>query len=146
MQVEIKIDESCDKPKIVIYTKEITREVTELANRLSNNSSKVITGVKDEKIYLLNPEKIYRFYSEDKKVYADCVGGIYIVKMRLYEIEDIFANSSFIRISNSAIVNFDKVSNLDVAFASSITLKFNNGKTEFVSRRYIKKIKQYLGL
>lgn len=145
MQVEIKIDESCDNPKVVIYAKEITDEIAELANRLSK-STKIITGVKDEKIYLLKPDEIFRFYSENQKIFAECEKGTFIIKLRLYEIEEIFERSSFIRISNSAIVNIDKISNLDISFSGSMSLKFKNGKTEFVSRRFVGKIKEYLGL
>lgn len=146
MQVEIKLDENYENPKVVIYTKEITDEITELANRLSNPSTKIIIGVKDEKIYLLKPEEIFRFYSENQKILADSEKGIFLIKHRLYEIEKIFESTSFIRVSNSAIVNFDKISNLDISFSGSMSLKFKNGKTEFVSRRFVVKIKNYLGL
>jgi DNA-binding LytR/AlgR family response regulator len=146
LQVEIKLDESCDTPRVTIHTKEITDEIAELAKRLSNSTAKIITGVKDEKIYLLKPDEILRFYSENQKIFADCASDTFLVKLRLYEIEELFENSSFIRVSNSAIVNFNKISNLDISFSGSMSLKFKNGKTEFVSRRFVSKIKKYLGI
>lgn len=146
MQVEIKLEENIDKPKIVIYTNEITDEITELANRLSNTTTRIIVGIKDEKSYLLKPDEVFRFYSENQKVYAACEKLTFLVKHRLYEIEETFENTSFIRVSNSAIVNVDKISNLEISFNGTMTLKLKNGTTEFASRRYIGKIKKYLGI
>lgn len=36
MQVEIKIDESCQQPKIVIFTSEMTEEVAVLIQKLAD--------------------------------------------------------------------------------------------------------------
>jgi DNA-binding LytR/AlgR family response regulator len=146
LQVEIKLDVNCEIPKVVIYTREITNEITELANRLSSPTTRIITGVRDEKIYLLKPEEIYRFYSENQKIYADGEKGTFLIKHRLYELEEMLENSSFIRVSNSAIVNFDRISNLDMSLSGTMSLKFKNGANEFVSRRFVGKIKKYLGL
>lgn len=54
--------------------------------------------------------------------------------------------SSFVRISNSEIVNLRRVNNFDLSYAGTIRVSLNNGDTAFVSRRYIPKIKKVLGL
>ncbi len=146
MEFEIKIDEKYTTPKIIIYTNEITQEISDLLKKLSNDSSKLITGFKDEEIFLINPDDVINIYSERQKIYLRCVNNTFKLKSRLYELEDMFSGTSLLRISNSEIVNFNKVQSLDMSINGTITLKFNTGDKSFVSRRYVGKIKKYLGL
>ena len=50
MQVEIKIDSSCIDPKVIILTASMTEDVSNIVKKLSENSSQIISGYKDEKI------------------------------------------------------------------------------------------------
>lgn len=47
MKVEIKIDESCAEPKIVILTDRVTDEISEIVKRLSLDQPPMIVGFKD---------------------------------------------------------------------------------------------------
>lgn len=70
----------------------------------------------------------------------------YRLKNRLFELEEQLTGTTFVRISNSEIANFSKVASMDMGLSGTITLRFKNGETTYVSRRYVEKIKQYLGL
>ena len=52
--------------------------------------------------------------------------------------------TDFIRISNTDIVNFFKVTKLDMSLTGVIKVNFINGKNAIVSRRYMSKIKKDL--
>ena len=70
-----------------------------------------------------------------------------LVKMRLYEFEELAQKcgwTDFIRISNTDIVNFSKVTKLDMSLSGIIKVNFTNGKDAMVSRRYMNKIKDQL--
>ena len=72
-----------------------------------------------------------------------------LVKMRLYEFEELAQNcgwTDFIRISNTDIVNFSKVTKLDMSLSGIIRVNFTNGKDAMVSRRYMNKIKDQLNM
>lgn len=86
LKVEIQIDEGCAVPKLVIFTREITPEVSELVRRLSETQAGVIAGYRDDRVELLNPDDICRFYSEQQKVFAQTADNLYQVRLRLYEI------------------------------------------------------------
>ena len=101
MDVEIKIDNKCKSPKIVIYTDKITPSINDLVKKLSGET---------------------------------------------YELEEMFEGTPFIRISNSEIVNFKYVESLDMSMSGTISIKLKTGGNSFVSRRYVNKIKEYLGL
>ena len=70
-------------------------------------------------------------------------GEIFETKKRIYEFEENLSDK-FIRISNSEIVNFDKVQSLDFKIFGTIILNFYTEHKTYVSRRYVKKIKEYL--
>ena len=44
MQIEIKIDEKCKEPKIIVMTDKMTDEVNAIINRLSDEQPQVIAG------------------------------------------------------------------------------------------------------
>ena len=42
MQIEIKIDDSCIEPKVIIITDKVTEDINDLLNTLSSKTLKVI--------------------------------------------------------------------------------------------------------
>ena len=95
-------------------------------------------------IFILDENKIATIYSENKKVFIRYENGeIFETKKRIYEFEENLSDK-FIRISNSEIVNFDKVQSLDFKIFGTIILNFYTEHKTYVSRRYVKKIKEYL--
>ena len=111
MKVEIKIDETLEESKIIIFTNKVTNEVEEILKKLKCNEDKVYIGTRDQKIYMLNPKEIFYFYAENQKVLVKTEDKILQVKLKLYEIEEQISGTNFIRISNSVIANIDKIKN-----------------------------------
>jgi DNA-binding LytR/AlgR family response regulator len=146
MEVEIKIDESFAKPKAIIYTRQVSPEVTAAVNRLIADAPQRLTVYRGEEVLLIQPEEVFAIRTEGQRVMACLENGTYRLKSRLYELEDQFAGTSFVRISNSEIINFDKVVSLDLSISGTISLRLKNGGKAFVSRRYMDKIKNYLNL
>ena len=143
MKIEIQIDERCDEPKIVVMTRRVTEEISEILKKLSEDPSEMLAGFRNERASILEPNQIYRVYASGGKVYAE---GPYLLRMRLYEAEQRLAGRSFVRISNGEIVNLKKVRGFDLSFAGTICVSLANGTVSYVSRRYVSKIKQLLGL
>jgi DNA-binding LytR/AlgR family response regulator len=146
MDVEICIDKDRTRPKMVIHTNEMTPEINELVKRLSDYNEQVLVGFLNEEAILLNLEDIYRIYSQGQKVVAETQKEKVYLKFRLYELEEKLAGTRLIRISNSEIVNLKRVKSLDLSIAGTISMKFDNGEKSFVSRRYVDKIKHYIGI
>lgn len=146
MQVEIKIDSSAEEPKVIIVTNRVTDEISELVNRLSSESAQIIAGFRESEAVLLDQAEIVRIYAADGKVYATANGGDYQLRLRLYECETRLDRRRFVRISNSEIINLEKVREFDLSFAGTIRVTLSDGTTTYVSRRYVSKIKQVLGM
>ena len=144
MKIEFDINEKYQEDKIIICTNKITDELQEFVNKLNNEKNNKIYGNKNDKIFILEENKIETIYSENKKVFIRYENGdIYETKKRIYEFENNLPNK-FVRISNSEIVNFDKVQNLEFKIVGTIILNFYTDRYTYVSRRYVKKIREYL--
>ena len=146
MDFEIKIDEAYKLPKTFVYTDKITEEVLRIKSFVLENSESLLIGFLDEKIKILNPAKIYRIYTENSKVFAESIDEKYLVKKRIYQLEDILKSKKFVRISNSELINLNLVDSFDLSYSGTISVKLKNNSKTFVSRRYVKKIKETLGI
>ena len=146
MKIEIKMDSSCPEPKIIIVAASMTGEVQELVNRLSEMSPQVLSGIREEKLEILDPLELIRIYAGGGKVFAVTDKGEYVLRLRLYELEERLDRNSFVRISNSEIINLKKVSCFDLSFTGTICVKLSNHTMSYVSRRYVSKIKKMLGI
>lgn len=60
MQIEIKIDEKCKEPKIIVMTDKMTDEVNAIIKRLSDEQPQVIAGFREDVVEVLDPSEIYR--------------------------------------------------------------------------------------
>lgn len=146
MKVEIKIDENLKEPRVVIFTEKVTEEINELLKRLSDTHPKAIAGFKNDTVKILEPDTIIRIFTANQKVYAETKHGEYLLRLRLYELEERFNKNIFTRISNSEIINLKKVINMDLSFSGTICVNLHGGTTTYVSRRYVSRIKKILGI
>ncbi len=146
MQVEIKLDDSCTEPKIVIYTASMSEDVQTIVHTLTDSPLQILFGKQGEKIQPLIQENLIRVYAAGGKVFAVTDSGEYTLRQRLYELESRLPPSQFVRISNSEIINLRKVDHFDLNFAGTICVKLSDGSTTYVSRRYVSKLKKRLEL
>ena len=127
MKIEIRIDKNCDEPKVIVVTDKVTDEINEIVTRLSDKPSQILAGFKDGQAAVLEPEQLYRIYASDGKVYAETGNGTYSLRLRLYEVEQ-------------------RLRSFDLSLVGTICVSLSNGAVSYVSRRYVSKIKQLLGL
>ena len=147
MQIEIKLDESCKEPKIIIHTDKMTEEVSQIVKLLSEEKPEVFAAIHENgEIVLLEQTEIILIYAENERVYAKTKDGSYRLKARLYELEERLNKKMFIRISNSEIINLKEVKKFDLSFSGTICVSMSDKTATYVSRRYVRKIKQVLGL
>ncbi|ATD54355.1 LytTR family DNA-binding domain-containing protein [Clostridium chauvoei] len=146
MQVEIKIDNSCKEPKVIIITDKMTDEINNIIKKLSDEEPQIIAGFQKGILEILDQSNISRIYTVDGKVIALTNKGEYSLRLRLYELEERLNKNNFVRISNSEIINLKKVKSFDLSFTGTICVSMLDNTVTYVSRRYVAKIKQILGL
>ena len=146
MKVEIKIDPGCQETTVIILAKEMTDDVSKLAQSLCIKQSHLIVRFRGGNAKPLAVDKIIRIYTANQKVYIVAEDGEYTTRLRLYELEERLPSNMFVRTSNSEIVNLQKIKEFDLNFVGSIAVHFLDSSTTYVSRRYVAKIKKILGL
>ena len=144
MEVEIRIDPQFQQPKLIICAPEDSPQLQELAQQLSGISLGPIRVWEEERSFLIPQRDFLRFYTEGKGICAQTVSKTYSVRLRLYELEEQLDPIRFVRISNSEIVNLDRVTAIDLSYTGTIRMTLDNTVISYVSRRYVKKIKEVL--
>lgn len=146
MQLEVKIDSACTEPKVVICTAAMTEEVNAILSRLSEQAPPIISGSRGDRVEVLEQADLIRIYASAGKVLAVTQKGEYVLRLRLYEIEERLPPHQFVRISNSEIIHLKKVDSFDLGLTGTICVKLVNGTVTYVSRRYVSKLKKILGI
>ena len=136
-----------EEPVLVVESAHRTPQVEELLQALRGTYDAPLTGWQGDRAVLLDPGSLVRIYAQDKGVFAqDSAGQVYALKLRLYELEERLDGRSFVRVSNSEIVNLKQVTALDLSLSGTIKLTLTGGGVSWVSRRSVKNIKKALGL
>ena len=131
MKIQIQLDSQCEEPEILIRTAAVTAEVRELVEKLSEKRSDSVIGYDADSAVL---------------VYAQTPHGEFYLRQRLYELEQLLDEKTFVRISKSEIINLRFVKRLDLSITGTIGIQLKTGETAYVSRRYVNRIKSILGL
>lgn len=146
MKIEVKVEKSCIEPRIIIITDSMTYEINNIIKKIDNNFLQTISGIKNDKVELIEQSEIIRLYANSGKVFAVTSKGEYIIRFRLYELEERLDKSMFVRISNSEIINLKKTKDFDLSYTGTIRVRLTNNIVTYVSRRYVIRIKKILGM
>ena len=147
INVRTNISKEFNNIEITINSPEKTEQIIEIENALLNlNSGNIseIIGMQGNNLYILNVSDIIKFYSDEKKNFCKTAEGDFVIKERLYILEDNLPNDRFIRISNSVIVNIEKVKCFDTSMLGSIIIIFKDNTQEYVSKRRVSSVMKFL--
>ena len=145
MKIHVELNPALQELLVNILAPGETPELTSLLSRLEEQPP--LTGFRDGGAVPLDPAEVLRFYGEDKEVRAQTLdGAVHTVRLRLYELEERLDRRTFVRVSHSEIVNWKRVTALDLSLSGTIRVTLEGGVVTYVSRRYVKKIKEVLGI
>ena len=144
MKLELNIDEKVKETLVVVSANKIDKEVQNLINYIEY-SSEYLIGIVEDKANIIDIDEIIRVYIEDRKTFVVTLKDTYVVKKKLYEVENMVTRN-FIKISQSEIANIKFIKNLDFSNTGTIVIKYKNSDISYVSRRMIKEFKLKLGI
>ncbi|MBF1209428.1 MAG: LytTR family transcriptional regulator [Gemella morbillorum] len=144
MKLELNIDEKVKETLVVVSANKIDKEVQNLINYIEY-SSEYLIGIVEDKASIIDIDEIIRVYIEDRKTFVVTLKDTYVVKKKLYEVENMVTRN-FIKISQSEIANIKFIKNLDFSNTGTIVIKYKNSDISYVSRRMIKEFKLKLGI
>ena len=142
MKCKTVIDPSLDE-QIVICARERTPLVSAL-ERLAEEGDRPLIGYRDRTAVCLSPIELDALTVEGGHVYA--VGAErYRIRERLYEAEQMLGER-FLRISQSCIVNVDRILRFEASVSGSLLVVMRGGYRDYVSRRQLRAVKERLGI
>ena len=144
MKIRIWTDERYKEPEIVICADKQTEYINRIKDTIMHALNATITGYSRDVAQTLFCDDIIRIYAEKDRVLAECSSGIYTMKEKLYELEEILDKNCFVRISRSEIINIKQVNKLDTSLTGTIKVYLEGGIITYVSRRNVSKIKNIL--
>ena len=144
MKLELNIDEKIKETLVVVSANKIDKEVQNLINYIEY-SSEYLIGIVEDKASIIDIDEIIRVYIENRKTFVVTLKDTYVVKKKLYEVENIVTRN-FVKISQSEIANIKFIKNLDFSNTGTIVIKYKNSDISYVSRRMIKEFKLKLGI
>ncbi|HEM3182354.1 TPA: LytTR family transcriptional regulator [Streptococcus suis] len=147
MKVKLAISPDIVEDLVTIEAQVMSEQVTHLVSYIQNldKQRSSLTVKKGEQVYLVEHDEIVRLYLEDKVLQVETVENVYTSNLRLYQVkEDLPAN--FLQISQSEIIHIKQLDHLKLTSNGLVKLVMKNGSVTYSSRRYLKVIKERLGL
>jgi len=141
----VNIHEGHPDIEVIIKCPSVTDTIKRIS-ALLHGFEKTLACTKNNQQYFVAWHDVLYFESVDKRSYLYTAGDVYEVPLKLYEIEELLVDASFIRCSKSQIINIAKIESLCPDFGGRIEAKMNNGEIVIVSRQYAKMLKERLGL
>lgn len=145
MRIVIETPLGDEEDEIIIRCKELDSSLMELIYALKAGRTR-LTGYTADGIVKLSPKEVFYFESVDNKVFAYCKNSVFEIKQKLYEIEESYHDSDFLRISKSVIVNVSKIVKVSPGFNGKFEAHLKNGEKTVISRQYVPDLKKKLGL
>lgn len=145
MKITIEMPKEGEEDEIIVRCSALDDRLVKLISSLKTESFQ-LTGYVDDKIVKLSPKDVFYFESVDNRVYAYAGKGVYEVHKKLYEIEEEYANTDFLRISKSAIVNVAKIAYIRPLLNGRFEAKLKNDEKIIINRQYVMELKKKLGI
>ena len=147
MKITIATPLAGEEDEIIIKMAELDDDVLKMIRRLKDGVSKDTMAVyADESILMVPIRDILYFDATDNHVFAYTKDNCYETRKKLFEIEELLANSSFLRISKNAIVNIKSIDHLSPEFNGRLIASLKNGEDIIISRGYVPGLKRKLGI
>lgn len=144
MKITIETPKPGEEDEVIIRCAAVDDNMLRLIYAMREGEK--LTGYLEDKIVKLPHKDIYYFESVDNKVFAYTSKETYEIHKKLYEIEQEFEHTDFLRISKSAIVNTAKIAYVKPAFNGRFEATLKNGEKIIISRQYVAELKKKIGI
>lgn len=145
MKIKVDISSKYNEKEIVIKSPVEDDELKAIIAKIQNIENKFsqINGYINDTVYSLNLKDILFFETNDRNVYAHTTKNSFLIHYRLYELEDKLPDN-FLRVSKSSIINVEEIASLSRSVTGNLVQFKNTYKTIYVSRRFLKELKNKL--
>ena len=144
MKYKLIIDETLEE-SIVITAHCKNEKIIKIEKIIQDNKQNKIVGYRLDEKALIDIENVLAFYTKNKKVFIITQNAEYLIKERLYQIEEII-DDNFIKINQGCLINISKILKFDSSIIGTLKVILINGFEDYISRRELKNVKRRIGL
>jgi len=152
MRVEIEVNPDIAEETAILRVPKMTPELLTLVEILEGTNSQeadksmMLVAKKDDKVFLIEPDKVDIIRSEGGKITLyDHKAQEYMLAKSLSDVLEQLPNH-FVRISKSSIVNTNRVDHLSNSFDRTMYIIMENGIHDYITRNYLGDFKKRLGM
>ena len=142
MKIIIEEPQDGEEEQVIFRCRQMTPEIIRIIAVLKAQDA--LIAYDENEIHRIRPSAVYYIEVVDNKTFLYCKEKVFESKQKLYEIEETLANSDFLRISKSVIVNLSKISSLSPALNGRFEAALDNGEKVIISRQYVGDLKKRL--
>lgn len=141
MKLSIFKNPKFSEPEVILNYSEETEEVNKLIETL-NSLNNTIQCFKNSSNFNIKLNDIYYFESVDERSYVYTKDNVYECKEKLYTIEEIFKNTSIVRVSKSCILNITKLKSVRPFINGKFEATMLSGEKIIINRYYVSDFKK----
>ena len=145
MKVKLETGVETEETEVVIRCRTLDEETDRLLSTIRLFTNPII-GRKESKTFILRPEEICYFDTQDNGVLIYTMDSKYETQLKMYEIEERFNSAGFLRVSRYSLINLRMVSYLEPLFNGRMVAVMKNGDKVIITRVYIQALKTRLGM
>lgn len=144
MKIVIEELQCGEEDQIIVKCRQMTPELLRVFALLK--SQDMLVAYDGNEIHRVSQTSIYYIETVDNKTFLYCKDKVYESKQKLYELEANLANSDFLRVAKSLIINLSKIKSLSPALGGRFEAALDNGEKVIISRQYVTDLKKRLGI
>lgn len=143
MRVSIRKVEKKEQEQVLLECVSMTKEFEDI-RKYALMKGNQLTAYQDGKAYQIFLGDVLYFEAVSEHVFAYMEEEVYLIKKRLYEVEQEYSGQKFVRASKSMVVNLMQVESFRPALNGRFYARMKNGEDIIISRQYAKEVKQKL--
>ncbi|MGG5370278.1 hypothetical protein IGI67_001903 [Enterococcus sp. AZ196] len=144
--IKIKVDIiDQGEEELVLKVKSLDDDLLRLINSLQAKNAFLWVN-KDEQLHKIKLKDVYYFEAVEKKVFLYTKDEVFEIKEKLYQLEEKYKDTQYIRVSKSVILNIEKIELISPTFNGRLIVKLKNDEKISISRNYVRNLKNQLGM
>lgn len=148
MKIQIDFISEEEEEEVLFRVHGMDKHVTQAVNILNPREKETghLLCKKEEKFFNINVDDVMYLESIDRKVFVYTEKDTLEITEKLYVLEEQLSKRSFIRVSKSMLLNFDKIYSFYPKLSGNLEALLVNQEKVIISRRYVAGLKRKLGM
>ena len=143
MKIMLKEAPELQEPEVEFRYAKMDDTLKSLIQHIQNQEI-YIWGEKAGREHRIQAISIQYIETLKKQVFLYTESGVYHSSLRLYQVLDQVKDLDFVQISKTCVLNLNMLESIQTLKNSQLEVILENGKTLYVSRTYIQKIREAL--